>query len=215
MEQFVAQAGGNGGLNVNTPANQSDGSAYTINGGSVGGAANWTAFRKALYDPYTRNLVYFGHGGPTGLGWSSNNTSVFIPVTEIAQTLGNMNGTNGHAFRFAFIDACDTANGNLCSALGIRQKPNVDLNTYAAARIRPGAYCGWPSEKSIAEVLYGSANQDHINFIKHVQFIWYFYSIGIDAAVTQAWGYNDDPTMYRNDMVIDGYWGLTPSAYNQ
>ena len=28
-----------------------------------------------------------------------------------------MNGTNGHAFRFAFIDACDTANGYLCSAL--------------------------------------------------------------------------------------------------
>ncbi|HLX72873.1 MAG TPA: hypothetical protein VKV04_24885, partial [Verrucomicrobiae bacterium] len=214
MNEFVAQSGGNGGLNANTPS-QPDGSAYAIAGLSSGGAANWMFFRKALYNPYTRNLVYFGHGGPTGLGWTSNNTSVFVPVTEIAQTLGNSSTTNSHAFRFAFIDACDTAQGNLCSALGIMQKPNVSILTYGSARIRPGTYCGWPSEKNIAEVLFGSANQDHINFIKHVEHIWYFYPTDIHTAVIQGAGFNDDTSMYNNDMVINGFWGLLPAAYNQ
>src|SRR6185312_13826179 len=163
---------------------------------------------------YTRNLVYFGHGGPTGLGWTSNNTSVFIPVTEIAQRLGNMNGTNGHAFRFAFIDACDTANGNLCSALGIMPKQNVLFETYFNSRIRPGAYCGWPTAKWIAETLGGSANHDHINYMTHLQHIWYFYPQTIHVASIQAWGFNDAYGMQNNDLVINGYWGLQPTAYN-
>jgi hypothetical protein len=204
MDEFVSRAGSNGGLSSSTPANPADGSAYAINGGSAGGAANWTAFRAAIYAPRTRNLVYFGHGGPTGLGWTSNNTNVFIPVTEIAQKLGNMNGTNGHAFRFAFIDACDTANGNLCSALGIMQKKAV----------RPGTYCGWPTAKWIAEVIGGSANQDHINYMKHLQFIWYFYPQTIHVAAIQAAGFNDAYGMLNNDLVINGYWNLTPAAYN-
>jgi hypothetical protein len=214
MDEFVSRAGGNGGLSSSTPANQSDGSAYAINGGSVGGAVNWTAFRAAIYAPRTRNLVYFGHGGPTGLGWTSNNTSVFIPVTEIASRLGNMNGTNGHAFRFAFIDACDTANGNLCSALGIMQKKDVRIETYTTARIRPGTYCGWPTAKWIAEVLGGSANHDHINYMTHLQHIWYFYPQTIQVAAIQAAGFNDAYGMLNNDLVINGYWNLLPTAYN-
>lgn len=214
MDKFVSRAGGNGGLCSSTPANPADGSAYAINGGSVGGAANWAAFRSAIYGPYTRNLVYFGHGGPTGLGWTTNSTNVFIPVTEIAQKLGNMNGTNGHAFRFAFIDACDTANGNLCSALGIMPKKDVKLETYTAARIRPGTYCGWPSAKWIAEVLGGTANTDHINFMKHLQFIWYNYPQTIHVAAIQAAGFNDAYGMLNNDLVINGYWDLLPAAYN-
>jgi hypothetical protein len=215
MDEFVAQASGNGGLNANTPANPADGSAYAINGTANSGAVNWTAFRAAIYNPYTRNLVYFGHGGPTGLGYDASNTNVFIPVTEIAARLhNNMNGTNGHAFRFAFIDACDTANGNLCSALGIMQKQNVDFNTYAAARIRPGTYCGWPTAKWIAEVLGHSANHDHINFMTHLQHIWYFYPQTIHVAAVQAAGFNDSYGMLNNDLVINGYWNLLPAAFN-
>jgi hypothetical protein len=215
MDDFVAQAGGNGGINASAPANQTDGSCYAITGGSVGGAVNWANFRSAIYSPYTRNLVYFGHGGPTGLGWTSNNSTLFIPVTEIAQRLGNMNGTNGHAFRFAFIDACDTANGNLCSALGIMPKPNVPFETYAAARIRPGTYCGWPTAKWIGEVFGGTANHDHINYMKHLQFIWYFYPQTIHVAAIQASGFNDSSGMANNDLVINGYWNLFPAAFNR
>lgn len=215
MDEFVSHAGGNGGLSSSTPANAADGSAYAINGTASGGAVNWAAFRSAIYAPRTRNLVYFGHGGPTGLGYDASNTNVFIPVTEIAARLGNnINGTNGHAFRFAFIDACDTANGNLCSALGIKTTPNVDFNTYAAARIRPGAFCGWPSKKSIAMVFSGSADHDHINYMTHLQFIWYFYPQTIHVAAAQASGFNDSSGMANNDLVINGYWNLMPAAFN-
>jgi len=138
-----------------------------------------------------------------------------IPVTEIASRLGNnINGTNGHAFRFAFIDACDTANGNLCSALGIKTTPNVPLQTYANSLIRPSAYCGWPSAKSIAMVFSGSANHDHTNFMTHLQFIWYNYPQTIHVAAIQAAGFNDSYGMLNNDLVINGYWDLMPSAFN-
>ena len=74
LNQFVSQAGGNGSIKP-TP-NSGDGSPYVLNYGSDNpqGDTDWNNFRTAL--TVYRNLVYFGHGAPNGLGANTNGAVV-------------------------------------------------------------------------------------------------------------------------------------------
>jgi hypothetical protein len=145
---------------------------YRDDNGSIGDpAAGWAAFRNALYDPYVRNLVYFGHGGEAGLGHNISNTNYSILATEIGSTLHNIPAgqTNAHRFRFVFIDGCSTAKGMMPEAFGIIHKVGVPGINYYYASLRPSCYCGWDDDKSINYVNGSALNYGHVNFIIHIQ----------------------------------------------
>ena len=217
LNQFVSQAGGNGSIKP-TP-NSGDGSPYVLNYGSDNpqGDTDWNNFRTALYDPYTRNLVYFGHGAPNGLGANTNGAVRFISASEIASHLHTIpDGQNGrHTFRFVFVDGCDTGNAKMAQAFGIRTTENVPDLDYYDASLRPSCYVGWPDTKWIdAKNLGGGPNYDHINFIKDIQHTMLFYTQTIHVAVVQSGGANGGLFLHNN-MKIFGSWNVTMSSNNE
>lgn len=222
-------AGGNGGLNPYTPSyhDPSDNTthAYQLEYGADAGAADteWQNLRKALFSPSSRNFVYFGHGTPRGIGSEgSADTNRFISASEIANALGNVYSVGGvnnltnmhHGYRFAFVDACDTASGPLCFALGILPGLNVPLQTYGGAGLRPGTFCGWPDPQNIGYIVANDVNYDHVHFVEHFQFNMLYYGQPVYTSYANASNEIDDPSMANNDMAIYGYWGLTEWSYN-
>lgn len=144
------------GWQVNPPATQDDygnWDAYALHWpiGSQGDA-DWQAFRNALYDPHSRNLVYFGHGGPDGLGYNPATTNRYISATEIGNVLHTIpvGQTNRHSFRFVFLDGCSTAKGSLPEAFGMFHRENVADSDYVNAEMRFSAFVGWRPTKRLA-----------------------------------------------------------------
>jgi hypothetical protein len=92
-----------------------DDHAFRIRFSDPNAPADWTAFRQALYHPLSRNLVYFGHGGPNGLGYNQSNTNLSILASEIASKLATLPKglTNRHCYRMVIVDGCSTASGTL------------------------------------------------------------------------------------------------------
>jgi hypothetical protein len=132
---------------------------------------DWATFRNALYNPNSRNLVYFGHGGPNNLGYNWSDTNVSISAKEIARMLHTIpdNQTNRHAFRFVFLDGCSTAKGTLPEAFGIIHKPITDVGYYTGAAIRPSAFAGWSGDKWVSYVGGINVYLPHVNFISHIE----------------------------------------------
>jgi hypothetical protein len=208
---------------VNPPPYQGDYGlapyALHFGSGDPQGDTDWQAFRNALYDSSSRNLVYFGHGGPNGIGYNSATTNRFITSSEIASQLHTIPAgqTNRHAFRFVFLDGCQTAKGNLPEAFGILHRQNVDLNDYIAASMRPSAFAGWTATKWITFLNGYYLNYDHVNFISHVQTEMLLYGNGIHDAINNAathywdvtWSFN-----WINQMSVYGFWDLHFGQYN-
>ncbi|HEY5297557.1 MAG TPA: hypothetical protein VIK59_06510 [Verrucomicrobiae bacterium] len=202
---------------VSPPASEDDNGnwdAYALNYGSSNpqGNTDWQAFRNALYNPDSRNLVYFGHGGPNGLGYNPANTNRYISATEIGSVLHTLPAgqTNRHSFRFVFLDGCSTAKGSLPEAFGMIHRENVLGQDYADASMRYSAFVAWPEDKGIGfGANTGQINLDHVNFITGIQTDMLLNGHGIKAAIhygaTQPGvsGYNDD------SMKVYGFWGLT------
>jgi hypothetical protein len=181
------------------------------------GDTDWQNFRNALYDPSSRNLVYFGHGGPNALGYNPANTNRFITAAEIASHLHTIPAgqTNRHAFRFVFLDGCQTAKGNLPEAFGIIHRENVDLDDYTAASMRPSAFAGWNAEKWITFLDGSYINYDHVTFISAVQ-TQMLLGDGIHDAIQNAahnwnvfFSFN-----WVNQMAVYGFWDLHFGQYN-
>jgi len=176
------------------------------------GDSDWQAFRNALYDPLSRNLVYFGHGGPDGLGYNPANTNRYISDTEIANMLHTMpyGQTNRHSFRFVFLDGCSTAKGALPEAFGMSHRENVPDPDYVNATMRFSAFVGWPDNKMIGiGINNGQVDLNHVKFIGHIQEDMLLYNDNIKRAIHYAanqpdvHGFNDD------SMTVYGFWGLT------
>ena len=186
--------------------------------GDPQGDADWQNFRNALYNPTSRNLLYFGHGGPTGIGGNSANTNRFITSAEVANMLHTipLGQTNRHAFRFVFMDGCSTGKGSFPEAFGIIHRENVDLNDYIAASMRPSAFVGWSADKWIAFLNGTYINYDHVNFISFIQTDMLLNGDGIQAAITWAnsqsgtfWSFN-----WLNAMKVYGFSDLHFGQYN-
>ena len=182
------------------------------------GDTDWQNFRNALFDSRSRNLVYFGHGGPNGLGYNQTTTNRSITSAEIASRLHTIPAgqTNRHAFRFVFLDGCQTAKGNLPEAFGILHRENVDLNDYIAASMRPSAFAGWNAEKWI-DLFDGYAiNYQHVNFINYVQMEMLLYGNGIHDAIHNAATHWDVFFSFNwiNQMEVYGFWDLHFGQYN-
>jgi hypothetical protein len=182
------------------------------------GDIDWQAFRNALYDSRSRNLVYFGHGGPNALGYNPANTNRFITATEIASHLHTIPAgqTNRHAFRFVFIDGCSTGKGTLPEAFGILHRKVTDLDDYTYASLRPSAFVGWSADKWITFLFGSYINYDHVRFIGWIQYDMLANGDGIQAAIDFAarqpdvfWAFN-----WVNQMEVFGYYDLHFGQYN-
>jgi hypothetical protein len=204
------------GWQVNPPPSQDDlgdWDAYALHFGSDPQAdTDWQAFRNALYDPHSRNLVYFGHGAPNGLGADQGNPNRFISSAEIGNMLHTIPAgqTNSHSFRFVFLDGCSTAKGNLPEAFGMFHKENVDGSVYGAAAMRYSAFVGWPKVEAVGTgINNGQIDIAHVNFISHIQQAMQSGE-GIKAAIQFAAAQFDTYGEFNeNSMTVYGFWGET------
>ena len=219
---FIDGALGVGWTVLPSPQGQNDFGSYLAYGLTFGsenpqGDSDWQNFRNALYDSRSRNLVYFGHGGVTGLGYNPANTNRFISAAEIGRRLHTVPAgqTNRHAFRFVFVDGCSTAKGNLPEAFGIFHRKIFNLDEYTHASLRPSAFVGWTDTKWIG-ILDGSyINYDHVNFINHIQtqmLLGWGLQQSIDYAASAPdvhWGF-----FWLGQMKVYGYYDLHFGQYN-
>jgi hypothetical protein len=200
------------------PSASSDGSPYALTFGADNpqGDTDWRNFRSALYNPLTHNLVYFGHGGQTGLGQNPANTNRYISTTEIANILHTIPAgqTNRHNFRFVFIDACSTAQGTMPESFGIKHQENVPGIDYLNASMRRSCFVGWPNDKAIGFAFGNTVNYDHVAFIQHIQQNL-FNGDTIQLAVLHASTQPDVGVFLNNNLKIYGSWDVTLGSDNE
>ncbi len=113
----------------------------------------------------TRNLYYFGHGSAERFGYS-HDTNQQINLGDLNRILKNapdpLKGTNGHPYRFVFLDGCKTANGGLAPAFGI-PKGNVSATEFSTKRgLRLRAFLGWDKNCTVG---WAAFDQQHNTFI--------------------------------------------------
>jgi hypothetical protein len=200
------------------PSLDGDGNPLALNFQTSSENSDWATFRQALYDPRTRNVVYFGHGGPNGIGYNTSNTNQFIPAAEIARVLHTIPAgqTNRHAFRFVFLDGCSTGQGTLPESFGILHRKVSDLNDYSYASLRPAAFVGWSANKWITFLNGYYLNYSHVNFIGWIQYDMLANCDGIQAAIDYASSQPDVTWafVWLNQMQVFGYYDLHFGQYN-
>ena len=177
---------------------------------------NWYNFKYTMFYSTVRNLAYFGHGGPNGLGYDQHNTNTSVTVQEIEAALHTVPAgqTNRHAFRFVFLDGCSTAKGTLPEAFGIVHRENVPLNDYYNGSMRPSCFCGWAADKAVGFIVSGGINYDHVNFISHIQEDMLLNSDTIGQAYNFAISQPDVVTILTSEFKIFGSRDLTLGAFN-
>ena len=189
IDGFIGAAQGAG---YTVRPNPQDGHAYALRFRDTGADMDWAAFRQALYDPLSRNLVYFGHGGPNGLGYDQSNTNRSVLASEIAARLATIPKglTNRHSYRMVILDGSSTAAGILPESFGIIHEENVPSIDYANASMRLSAFAGWSAAKWVGFLNGSAPNYGHIHFIQWIQ---YYLSLGdgIKAARDHAAGMPD------------------------
>ena len=181
----------------------------------------WRDFRQALYDPHTRNLFYSGHGSNKGIGYNASNTNVFIPRAEIASVLRTVPAgqTNRHAFRFVFLDGCESASGHLPEAFGIIREKDLPYTHYLNAGERYSSFVGWNIKPTIGYTGH-LVNTDHWKFIINFQYLWFTSSLGLRECLNKATGKagvicpEGPNNVNPNDLTVYGYKDLGPNQHN-
>jgi hypothetical protein len=140
---------------INILANPAADDPYQL---SPGNSFHGTAFRLTsatktnllcyLADPASRNFYFFGHGNATSFGdyhramggWLAQ-----ITDQEIRDTLTNRfpYGRNHHAYRFVFLDSCQSANGPLSDAFGIVRRQVHRMYYKDVLKIASRAFVGY------------------------------------------------------------------------
>jgi hypothetical protein len=177
---------------------------------------DWLAFKDALFFSGTRNVVYFGHGGPNGLGYDQSNTNLSLTVKEIGNFLHTIPAgqTNIHRFRFVFLDGCSTGGGTMPEAFGIRHQENVSSMDYYNDSLRPSAFVGWSAEKYIAYIANHTINYDHVNFIQFIQDNMLLYGKTIADAKSNAARQIPPGVIFTSQLKIFGCPDETFGGYN-
>jgi len=187
------------------------GEAYRLRTTPLSTATNdWNALRWALIHPTSRNFFYFGHGGRNQIG-SSTNALTHISSTQLFNALATADpmATNRHAYRFVFLDGCETAKGDLPLAFGIPKK-KLTVADLADDGRRPCAFMGWSSTKWI-DIL-NRVWYDHINFVTWFKYEWIDVGRPLLDAVNQAKTYPGTSQVNTGNLKIYGYDQL---GYNQ
>ena len=131
------------------------GGGYQLSPGNVYGSSAFQLYDANsrsqllgyLADPNYRNFYFFGHGNKRGIAGVTTNT--IITDQDIVRTLHNYinseKPTNGHPYRFVFIDGCDTGKGNFCEGFGI---PAIvrDRQFFLNTSVRSRAFLGFKGD---------------------------------------------------------------------
>jgi hypothetical protein len=195
----------------------SSGEAFRINYGDSTEASTWQTFRQALYHPYSRNLFYSGHGDGHGIGYNADDTNVFIKRKEIERMLNtNPGNTNRHAFRFVFIDGCETATGNLPQAFGIIREENLSLDHYLKSGERLSAYVGWNKSPTAAFYWGKVVYPGHWIFVQNFLYNW---TTGIYSSVREALNHSGfgplgNSSIDPDKLTVFGYQDLGVNQEN-
>ncbi len=132
------------------------------------------AYRLGVFTNATdaRNFFYFGHFDGKNLGGTTN-PAYSISITDIRNGLGNapypLKGPNKHPFRFVFIDGCNSASGDLCTAFGIPRK-QLTSQQMRDKGLEPRAFVGWKTVKLVG--LGGAFNYGHLEFVRRFWELW-------------------------------------------
>lgn len=211
LNGFCGQAQSSFGV-IPTPVS---GNPYAIHFQDTQEAATWFTFKQALFSPYARNVCYFGHGGPNGLGYNQYSTNTSVIVSEISSILHTIPAgqTNAHKFRFVFLDGCSTARGTLPEAFGIIHQENVPSIDYYNASLRPSAFVGWTADKWIGYNIGNDINYDHVNFITFMQLDMLQNGDSINGAKSYAASLVQYGVV-TSEFKIFGCWDLAFGAFN-
>lgn len=119
-----------------------------------------------------RNFYYFGHFDGKNLGGTTNR-DYSISISDLRLWLGNapdpLKGPNAHPFRFVFIDGCNSAKGDLCTAFGIPKRQMTSAQMRAKG-LQPRAFVGWGTVKLVG--LGGVFNYAHLEFMQRFWELW-------------------------------------------
>jgi len=212
LSGFAGSAGANGGAK---PSLDGDGNPYALAFNDGSEATTWATFKTALYDPATRNLVYFGHGGGNGIGYNLHDPNVSISAQEIQAHLHTVpdGQTNRHAFRFVFLDGCSTAAGTLPESFGIRHAENVDGIYYYYASLRYSCFVGWTKDKYIGFLAGAAPNYDHITYIQYIQ-QGLEDGLSISGAISYAKNLPNMFFLFPNELKVYGSPDVTLYSQN-
>jgi hypothetical protein len=177
--------------------NQSYGSEGVVNQGytsadgqaalSLDASRQWNQLSGLLADNSAHNFFYFGHGAVDFIGrkYSDKITSsnlVAILGNNINSGIQAIYGPLHHAYRFVFLDGCNTAKGNLPAAFGIPPVQVSEDDWNNKYFLQPRSFLGWSS--------YTAASVKNTLPVDHKMFIENFW---------QGWGNNN--AAHLNDAL--------------
>ncbi|WP_205880807.1 hypothetical protein [Limisphaera ngatamarikiensis] len=173
---------------------------------------DWLKLRLALIHPTSRNFYYFGHGGRDQIGYGTNDlTRITTAQLYRALATGNPLSTNRHAYRFVFLDGCETAKGDLPLAFGIPKK-TMTLEDFADDGRRPCAFMGWTATKWMG--ILNRVWYDHINWVTWFEYEWVVRGKGLRTAAKDAAGYAGASGINLSNLKIYGYDQLGYNEFN-
>jgi hypothetical protein len=126
-----------------------------------------------------------------------------------------------HRYRFVFLDACNSANGDLDKAFGINGPKRLDIGYYEKTGIRPAAFMGYTTEvyysqggpRTVNGVVYDNTIPEDVpNFITNFLFYWDPANMGygILSAINEA-KRNLSPVrgqLREEYLAVHGYYNL-------
>lgn len=210
MDRFAAAAYASNFTTL--PVQVAADTAFQLSKDNPDADANWTAFKSTITEPAARNLVYLGHGAADLIGYAAQPVRSYRAF-QIARDLGITPATaNRNPYRFVFLDGCNTANGKLCEAFGIKQKENMTTAEFINAKERPKAFVGWTKVKAIASAT--AINKRHIDFLNEFIRLWKQDNIGLRDAFNQAAQVAGPGNIGYDTLKIYGYPALRFGEFN-
>lgn len=176
--------------------------------------SDWNTLRMALIEPTARNFYYFGHGVTDQIGAGTNDWKR-ITTAQLYSALAtkDLNAPTRHAYRYVFLDGCETAAGDLPLAFGIPKKKLMRLIDFLNDGRRPCAFMGWTKTKWVGYFgIY--VHYPHINFVTHFKYEWIENDYQLNEAVARAANYPDASGINIGNMKIYGYNQLRYNEYN-
>ncbi len=153
-----------------------------------------SAMLKAmLSNTNSRNFFYRGHGGPDQVG--------YVSASELSKVIK-------HRYRFVLLQACDTADGQLDHAFGIKGPGQFDIPDYQKSGLRPAAFMGNHGESAFA-----NTGRETINGVPYdgripwqIPYLYYNFLFYWDADL-MGWSLYDSMGEAMMDMPSVSGWG--------
>jgi hypothetical protein len=168
--------------------------------------AHWDELLGYLADPSPRDITqfyYYGHAGPDGIGWKETTPNKGLAPGDISLATGNWL-TNADLpiphfrtpYKFVFIDACESAQGAIPEAFGIKRA----TTDYESTGRKNRAFMGW-MHIAIADTL---LNVYYGTFTTH---FWEYWTQDSSRSLRDAvnLAFDDVPLVQLSELKIFGY----------